>query len=259
MNEYLILFLGTIGMVLLVCAIILYTVIYQRKVLAKAEEIERLRNSMYKQQLNTAYAVLDGQDKERKRIAREVHDNLGSELSALKLFADVAPQKSGSELLELMTQISRTTSKAAELSRDIAHSLSGNRFGREDFLEALYEQCDTLNKYGNLSFSIEELKHLELPDGQWLEVLRILQELVSNTLKYAKAHHVSVTVQLTNEGQQIKYTDDGIGFVSQNQSEGFGLHSIKQRALLIHASFTLESTPGEGMSVVLAFAQRNNQ
>jgi PAS domain S-box-containing protein len=203
-------------------------------------------------------AVIDTQEQERSRIAEELHDSLGHNLSVLKMnFSVLAGKLAESDAkTQELTQSTRqlldeTTNEIRNISRNLTPSLLYD-FG---LIKALRSMCKRTEQGNALSvnfysFEIEE----RLPQDIEITFYRVVQELLNNTLKYAKADEVNVQL-LWQEGQLVLvYEDNGQGFdleSVQASGRGLGLKNIDARVRMINGTMDIDTSPYHGTTVVL--------
>jgi len=200
-------------------------------------------------------AVLEGQEEERRRIARELHDGVGQKLAGLKLncsgiISDDKTDPTSSALKNLSNLIDDT----AEEVRGISHQMLPKeleQFGLIPAIEGLIESSfkssvihSSFEHFGvnnRLSYSIE------------LAIYRILQELVSNILKHANATEVKTELLKRRNSVLLIIEDNGIGFDhSQKKDHGIGLMNIESRVEAVNGNLSYESEPGKGTVVIVS-------
>ncbi len=153
----------------------------------------------------------------------------------------------GSKIVDITTTV-------LESSRRIAHDLlppSLEKFGLAAALEELCDQVQSSKKFQlNETFNYTEET---LPKDHELHLFRIVQELINNTVKYANAKTVSVSLHSTQNAVHLHYQDDGNGFeLSQGKmAKGLGISGIENRAAILGATTTFQSQPQSGMSLDL--------
>jgi signal transduction histidine kinase len=212
--------------------------------------IQQLRNKKRKLELENLQKVQN----ERMRISRDLHDNMGAEFTQLtwKIDALSYQVESKEEKLELQ--------KIGELSRGAMHVL-------RETIWTISEEKIHVDLFGlKLKSSIE--RYLENPEIQFiyqndfkedrilspeeaLNILRIIKEATNNTLKYAQAKTISLTINSINDNCQFLFSDDGIG-LSQKNENGYGLKNMKERSENIGAQFSITSSEnGTSISIVV--------
>ncbi|MCB0522828.1 MAG: hypothetical protein KDD27_28040 [Saprospiraceae bacterium] len=210
------------------------------------------------QQIATAGAVLRGQEEERSRLARDLHDGLGGMLSGIKqtLFAmkghQVLSETSAASLNQVITDMDRSISELRHIARNMMPEALV-RFGLPD---ALQDYCDhtehaTSTKVHFQSFGMEE----RLPQDVEVIVFRIAQELLNNVVKHA--HATQAIVQLIRDGQRVNLTveDDGKGMdIKQlEQAKGVGWMNIRSRVGYLEGRLDVHSEVGKGTSIGVEF------
>lgn len=204
-------------------------------------------------------SLIEGEDRERKRVAKEIHDSLGQNLTAASLnFGAIknvieSLDETRGEKFRLGYSFLNT---AIEESRNIALNLMPKAiddFGLIPSLQSLFIQIE---KSGGLKITFyENLRNeVRLPRNVELNLYRITQEALNNTLKHAGASNIFV--QLLLHKQEIIYTfeDDGKGFHFKNtttESKGMGIKSINNRAMAMSGIFEMDSTPGKGTAITI--------
>jgi two-component system, NarL family, sensor kinase len=243
---------AAIGSALLILAMVylVFSRNRQRQKTKFQEELNRKQNDLFQ-------AVAVAQDKERKRIAQDIHDQVGSLLSAAKLqltgvgelrrvFSDDEKQKY-SKALSLIDQ-------AAEELRHIAHNLMPATLSRLGLVTALKNLSKKIAKHAGfqIHFSVHGLEE-RLKETTEVSIYPIVLELINNIVKHARA--TSVTVQLTRHPDHINILveDDGVGFrpESRTQANGIGLANLKSRVEYLAGTFYIDSTPGQGTIVTI--------
>ena len=252
LDLQLILIIGTSGMLLLAFAIVFFIYLYQRKLIKRKLENQEILDLLQQQEMKTAYALLEGQDQERKRIATELHDNLGSILVTLNMYADSLFEKSKSKTLEeVINKISETSQKANEEVRKISHRLDAgllNHFGLETAIKQLMEAIESAKKIRiELDLQLEE----QLTNEKGLQVYRMIQELVNNTLKHAQCSSIHLHVAQINGDMSIIYEDNGIGFNLDEIERGMGLTNIEQRVAKLDGEFKIDTLPEKGSTFII--------
>ncbi|WP_215231506.1 ATP-binding protein [Dyadobacter linearis] len=198
-------------------------------------------------------AMLEGQEQERTRLARDLHDGLGGLLSSIKIELSQAPVGQDEKL---KTSLGRTLSHlddAVNELRRIARSLMPEILMNYGLAEATKEFCKNLNETGiNLVCQVFNYKD-SMPKEKQIVLYRIIQELVNNALKHAAASQILVIIQQSGERLFVTVEDDGKGFDPEkiNGKAGAGLSNVKARADFLNAKFEMQSKPGNGTSVTV--------
>ncbi|MDH5398600.1 MAG: sensor histidine kinase [Cyclobacteriaceae bacterium] len=249
-----ILILGTAGMLLLGTAISIFIFIFQRKLIKRKLAYQKIEDLLKKQELKSAYALLKGQDSERKRIASELHDNLGGILVTLNMFVDTLLDKSLTEdQKKVAERIREVSHKASEEARNLSHQLDSaslKHFGFKSALADLIRMVDE-TKSVNIISNIELRGELENEVGH--NLYRCIQELINNTLKHARATAINIEItQIAGEYINLIFEDNGVGFdMEEIKGKGIGLKSIETRVEQINGQLTVDSVKDKGTTVII--------
>ncbi|MDN4166207.1 sensor histidine kinase [Cytophagales bacterium LB-30] len=188
--------------------------------------------------------VMEAEEKERSRIAKDLHDGVVQELTALKhQLSSFAQVNETADFQSLEQQASAVANEV----RNIAYQmmpLTLKEFGLEKALETLFERV-----LPNQSISFDlTVRGLESRLAEPIEthVYRICQELLQNASKHSKADYVSLLVSQKDHRLTIRFEDNGIGFNPINVQKGIGLNSLQSRIDLLKASLTFESGQAKG-------------
>ena len=206
-----------------------------------------------------SYRFLNAQEDERKRIAVEIHDELGQDLSVLKLDFDfLKKQLSESQiaLKEQIENISADLSKTIEKVRGISHALIPSVLLNLGLSSALRSLIQSLAKYANIEISSNILDLEELfPTEQQIAVFRIFQEIFTNIRKHAQATQVSISIGRDGSKVFFRVEDNGIGFdvariksISAAES-GLGLAAMEERVKMLVGNFEIFSRVGTGTRI----------
>ena len=252
-QTFYLLLVGMLGMFILAAGIIIFVVVYQRRLIKKQEEIAQLEIAFQKELLQGAIIT---QEAERKRIAQDLHDSIGSLLSGAALYIDRINSSVNTDILTTAKEqsgqlIQQALGSVRTITRDLL-PVNLQRFGLMDSLEDLLSKTTggadiqihiTLNGTGRF----EEEKELAL--------FRITQELLNNTLKYAQAKNIYFQLHLMEDSLNYSYRDDGQGFDydhyqrSAIEGLGLGLGSIESRFRILEGTSSYHSAPGKGVVV----------
>ncbi|GJQ62712.1 MAG: hypothetical protein SCALA702_17650 [Melioribacteraceae bacterium] len=206
---------------------------------------------------NKTMAVLESLEKERNRISRDLHDDLGQILSSAKMKLEVFEYKAGlrddffNEAIELIGH-------AGTELRNIVHDLHPAEIERYGLLAAVDLLVFQLQKLsGTNIYMLKKNYSGKLPKKSELMVYRIIQESLNNAIKHSKAEYISVSMEEKNNKLVIAISDKGVGFMPEklklNREEihGYGLLNMFQRADMIGAEIKINSEPGKGTDITL--------
>jgi len=247
--------IGTVGMLLLAMAVILFFLVYQRRLLAQQEKLQEVQAQQQKALLQ---ASLQSQENERRRIAKDLHDEVGANLSTINLFTKslekfIAPATKGAQMLDqTKALIEATVTSVRAISKDLLPATL-DRFG---LIDATRELCERINQTGELTVKFESQTQEErLPVTDELTLFRIVQELFNNTLKHAKASEIQLFVHYNAHNLKVVFQDNGVGFDvvalqnSEDSTKGLGLKNLESRAQILQATLTYHCPPEGGTQV----------
>ena len=218
------------------------------------EAMDRLSES-HRHQERLAGRLINAQEYERSRIARELHDDIGQQLAGLSIVMSRLQRRATSatpdpEFDEHLVSIRERTSKILESIRSTSYTLHPGALQHAGLVSALAAHCRELQSHHSLdlTFASEEVFD-DLDDAVGLCLYRIAQEALRNVVTHAEARHVRVELCRTNGGVQISISDDGKGFDVQgarDQTEGLGLVSIQERTRLAGGTMSVLTEIGRG-------------
>ena len=222
----------------------------------RMETAERQRVEEERIQLLTRLVL--AQEDERRRIARELHDQLGQQLTALRLTLEMVKAQSAGRN-ELRVQIETLEALALQLDQEVAFRVWELR---PTVLEELGLQQALTNYVGNWSkhFGIRAQLHTGQSTSERLTseaetmMYRLAQEALNNVAKHARADHVDVVLERSSEHLSLIVEDNGVGFdvaTAEADGHGLGLIGMRERAALVGADLQIESTPGRGPTVIV--------
>lgn len=244
--------IGTAGMLLLVIAIVLFMVFYQKRMLQEQYKRQQMELEFQQKMIE---AALQSQEEERHRLAGELHDNIGAMLSAIRLGIITLGRQIGEpQLVDYPKEmLDETIQSVRRISRDLMPATL-EKFG---LAPAVKELCDRFQSTAGLPISCEivgEIKGTE--KTQELLLFRIVQELINNALKHAQATKIKVTLT-DNHGITVDVEDDGVGFDaeaiknSREPGKGLGLFNIENRARALGATITYDKERMKGSKTTL--------
>jgi len=218
--------------------------------------ISLYRTKQHKQQLAQYKAMMEGEEKERVRLASELHDGIGGMLAAIKInlgifqkhhsgVADVA------DLHRIMHMVEDTTTEV----RKAAHNLLPDVLIRYSLVKALRIYCNNISKQHQLQIALQIYGDIaSLDKTAELYIYRMSQELIQNILKHANAANALVTIMQQDKKLSITIEDDGCGFDMDNLDKGgFGLQNLQYRVQAFDGKISIRSTPGIGTNIHIEF------
>lgn len=242
--------LAGIFILLLISLIIL--MLYRNK-RHKAIQENQMHQQQLKQiaqdyQMKIYNAMLEGQEQERRRMARDLHDGLGGILAGVKLkLSDIAYSQGNKYDMELYKVIGQLDNSVQELRR-IARNMMPETLIRFGVETALKDLCDSLKSPSlHIDLQLYPLKR-DLSQQVQITIYRIVQELLANAVKHAQASDILVQCSQNKDRIFITVEDNGQGFDmnSIQHKNGIGMTNIRNRIAFLHGKLDIQSEPGEG-------------
>lgn len=232
--------------------------------LSKQKEInfqQQLVEMEHKQQLKVTKAMLEGEEHERERVARDLHDGLGGMLAGVKIglsgWSNTRPGVSqDSELHRIINQLDSSMSELRRIARNMVPDTL-LKFGLE---VALKDLCEFHMREGlHIAFEPFNLEQRMALNVQ-LSIYRIVQELISNAIKHAQARNIILQCSQNANTFFITLEDDGIGFDTAllTEKKGMGLDNLKNRISFLQGHLEIISTPNVGTTVNIELNTNGN-
>ena len=217
---------------------------------------ERTRVERQREQLFTRLVL--AQEDERRRLARELHDELGQQMTALRLTLETL-NSLASDHPEVQAQVEALQALAQQLDRDIGFRVWELRPAVLDGLglaAALAEYAGSWSKYSGIRVELHMMRPMgkRLTSERETTLYRFAQEALNNVAKHARADRVDIVLEHTSDHVSLIIEDNGIGFDPaeiQAAMPGFGLIGMRERAALAGADFQIDSAPNRGTAVIL--------
>ncbi|MCB0762095.1 MAG: hypothetical protein KDC12_11285 [Flavobacteriales bacterium] len=190
-------------------------------------------------------ATVQGEEKERDRLAKEIHDGVGGRLNgvALQLEAGKSPDALAEELRQIQKEL-----------RHIAHNISVPHFEENTLVELVQLHLHNLRAFNGL-----EITFVVFPPGQPLRLdhkleinlYRMIQELLNNVVKHAQASTVDLQITQTTDYLEVMIEDNGLGFDPASAKWGIGLKNLRERVEVFEGSITFDSKKGRGTIAII--------
>ncbi len=242
---------------LLLCIIIIS--IYRSNLQKQKAKTRQLHILQQQQEIKQLKAMMEGEEKERGRLARELHDGIGGMLASIRMNLGAAKNeyktKVDTGLLDELTYLVQDTSSEV---RKTAHNLMPDILTKRSLIEALVIYCDTINKGKEPEIDIQFRGDFsELDKATELMLYRMVQEMVQNIIKHAHAKHAAIQLIEDNGKVMIFVEDDGVGFDIHDAEGGYGLANLRHRVLALNGEISIMSEPGRGTTIYFEFEIRN--
>ena len=218
----------------------------------QSEKITGLQQEM---QIKTLKAKVSGSEKERSRIARDLHDGISGTIGSVRARVGMVSRKYKTEdVKEDFTEIMRLLEDAATEVRKTAHNLMPEILLQEGLVNATELFCDRVNANHELQVNFSRTGDIKrLPPEAELSFYRIIQELVNNIVKHAEAKNAIVQIGFNDNNIGITVEDDGKGMPAGNDKTvfGAGLNNIKERIHAMNGTIDISSSATEGTSIYI--------
>ncbi|MBC3758817.1 sensor histidine kinase [Hyunsoonleella sp. SJ7] len=218
----------------------------------KSLESQKLATVLKEQELVSIDAMIEGQEKERQRIADDLHDDLGGLMATVKLHFNALKDKQTPELFDRTTTL---LDDAYQKIRSIAHAKNSGVIAKQGLLIAVQNMADKISASNKITVKvIDHGLDQRLENSLELTIFRVIQELITNVIKHAEA--TESTIHLTNHDEtlNIMVEDNGKGFNPSQvttKNKGMGISSIDKRIEHLNGSMTIESDPGTGTTIII--------
>jgi len=213
---------------------------------------QKLANQLKEQELKAIDAMIEGQEKERQRIANDLHDDLGGLMATVKLHFNALKKN---EKPELYDKTNALIEEAYQKVRSVAHAKNSGVIAKQGLLVAVRNMANKISAANQLQ--IEVVDHgldNRLENSLELTLFRIIQELITNVIKHAEATEVNIHLTNHEDCINIMVEDNGKGFNPQQITKtnaGMGISSIDKRVEHLQGKMTIESEKDKGTTVII--------
>lgn len=244
-------FLGSVCVLLLVVAILTLLYIRNNKKLARQKDLnhqQQLKEIEQQQQIQVGHALLQGEERERRRVAGDLHDGLGGLLAGVKMnLTGVAAADQHRNLSRVVDQLDHSISELRRIARNMMPEAL-LKFGLET---ALREACENLiTDKVNIHFQSYGISK-DIPHEKQLTIYRIVQELLTNAIKHSSASEILLQCSQNHETFFVTIEDNGKGFDTGvvKEVKGIGLGNVKNRVEYLAGKLEISSGINEGTSI----------
>ena len=241
--------LGIITSVLIAVGVILI-----RKIFDFLKKAERNRQESEKRVLN---AIIQTEEKERRRLAKDLHDGLGPLLSTVKMaISSLSQMENEPKIKEIIHNTDYVISEAIRSLKEISNNLSPHvldNFGLASAVKSFSSKVGSTQAL-HISFN-SNMYNDRLAYNTEVILYRVICELINNTLKHAQAKNIDIELTRHNKMVTLVYSDDGIGFdvneVLSSKNEGMGYSNINTRIKSIKGIINIESSKNKGIKAII--------
>lgn len=244
-------FISAAALLILAVIVVLYKNADHKK---RVSEL-RLKTIQRQQEIDLLKSSMEGEEQERQRLARELHDGIGSMISsAIMRLSLLKKQEKGLDNSENYNDVLRLLQETGSEVRKTAHNMMPDTIYKQTISDAVETYCESISKGTTLSidtqfYGVED----EFTPHCKLVIYRIIQELVHNIVKHANATHAIVQGVMNEDRFTITVEDNGKGFDISSGKSGMGLKNVASRVKSLCGDFQVESAPGKGTTVYIEF------
>jgi signal transduction histidine kinase len=247
--DFIVIALGTMGMLILALALVAFVVFYQKKRINQQNEMQKRETQYQRELLN---ATIEEREKEQKRIALELHDDVGSTLTAIKMRLE-KKELTTKDINDVRDHLKDVVKQVRDISNDLLPPVL-EELGLNGAIKNL---CRRLSEQTTVKFQheIPQNRTIELRKEEELAIYRVVQELINNILKHAGATQINIRVSSSDQQYKIALEDNGKGFTPPQrhdlQSTSLGMKNIASRVQQINAEIKYELLKPQGTLVTL--------
>ncbi len=218
--------------------------IYVKKIIAEKNRIHSMEIS-HQKEIATRVALT--QENERKRIAQSLHDDVGNKLNVLSLWLKSPEIHERHQLDQLLIQ---NIDLLIDTTRSISHHLYPVHLEKFGLVSAIEELLEPLNSTFKIEF-IHPIHFIEKNVSVILNLYRIIQEFITNSIKHSKCNQLSIHLKETKQYCALQLRDDGIGFKLDKVKNGMGIQNITTRIKSLNGSLKWKSFPESGSTLII--------
>jgi signal transduction histidine kinase len=205
-------------------------------------------------------AMLQAQEEERSRIARELHDDYGVRLTTLKLYMQASDKEAHYNPELVKEHALQILDSAIRELRNILFNLSPRALKENGLITALHELAENISRVRHVDFELNlDAFNMPIHSNAEHSFYRICQELINNSMKYASPRNIHISMVHFEENVVFLYEDDGKGFDTAKKSKGYGIQNIAAHVDSMGGNWHLESRPNQGMSMNIEIPYKNIQ
>ncbi len=237
---------------LLVLFVVVFFIAFQRR---KNKLLKERYESAQRYQTELANSRIEIQEQTLKNIAWELHDNIGQLLSVANMQLNILKQAVPGSFYIQIEEIKEVLHESVQEIRSLSKVLNNDVVLKNGLLTSLEVEMNRFKRLGYLEVSLKIVGEIvSISNASEIIIFRILQEFLSNVLKHAKASNLFVCLEYKEKTLEITASDDGIGFDPFLETSSSGMETMKSRAALLNASFSIVSERGKGTQLFLKYS-----
>lgn len=229
--------------------LVYFIITYYRKQQKNEQEKQVLQAQFNEDLLNSKIEI---QEKTFDDISRELHDNIGQQLSAASIYLNLAIKNFDAMSEAKLVECRNIVTNSLQDLRQITQTLLGEKISDTGLLQSVKLEIAKINKLGICNVVLDcNVEYISLDPKKEIILFRIIQEVISNAVKHAPGCQIQINIHQVEDNLKIQISDNGPGFAQNKINAGIGLLNIKSRAQTIGANYRLNSREGLGTKIQL--------
>lgn len=251
--------IGAIGLILLVgiIAFITYKNVKRKQFIAEQEkeiEAQKVEKVLKAQELTIINAMIEGQEKERKELAEELHDSVASTLAAANMQLDyfIKNKDRLNAADEILEKAASLVGNAYHDVHDMAHKKNSGVIAQKGLIPAIKDLAKNVSVTNKIQIDVRSSDiEARIPNSLEITIFRITQELINNIVKHSNAQEASISITFFEGVLSLIVEDNGIGFLLNKENSGMGIQSIEKRIEALEGTFEIDSVKGRGTTILI--------
>ena len=234
---------------------IVFVIAFQRR---KNKFVKERYEAEKRYHAELANSKIEIQEQTLKNIAWELHDNVGQLLSVANIQLNILMNSAPESLNDQLKEIKGVVQESVQEIRSLSKVLNNEVVLKNGLIESLHVELERFKRLGYLNVSLRiQGKPVVLNNASEIIIFRILQEFLSNVIKHARASNLFVYLDYNENTLDISAIDDGIGFNPSQKTTSSGMETMRGRADLLNAEYSIVSEIGKGTKMFLKYPYRS--
>ncbi|WP_026450128.1 sensor histidine kinase [Aequorivita capsosiphonis] len=234
---------------------IIFVIAFQRR---KNKFLKERYDAEQRYHRELANSQIEIQEQTLKNIAWELHDNVGQLLSVANIQLNILMNAAPESILGQLKETKGVVQESVQEIRSLSKVLNNDVVLKNGLLESLHVELDRFKRLGYLNVSLQVLGDpVPIKSASEIIIFRILQEFLSNVIKHARASNLCVYLDYNEKTLDISVTDDGIGFNTSQKTDSSGMETMRGRARILNAEYSIISEIGKGTQLFLKYPYRS--
>lgn len=257
-QEKIILIVYSVAIILfLAFFVVVFFIVFQNR---KNKFLKEKYETKQKFEKEIEKSKLEIQEQTFKNIAWELHDNVGQLLSVVNIQLNMLMNTTPQSFHEQIGETKGVVKEAVHEIRTLSKILNNDVILKNGLIATIELELDRFNKLNFLKAKLKlEGDEVPIKSSDEIIIFRILQEFFSNVIKHAKAKKLFVLLSYKEKSLEILANEDGVGFDADQKTASSGMETMKSRAELLNADFSITSIIGDGTTLVLKYPYKNEQ